>query len=252
LDYNKNFRYLLLSPRATKLPEGYDIYRFLPVRTYVCTYVCMYVWSCIVIALATLFLERFWRNFTQVFGMARPRTKSRFMKLRQMSRSLLLFLENPLENPCYRSSYIPIAHNYQVEGICIVCNIILFFLRIFHDHLPSDLKLVYLCEIRMCVCTCTCVLNLTVHCYLCKSTVLILYSFCVCWHFTSTQLCTQYEWFSVWAPLHFFCLSSTSIYYLLSAKLSSPRSMLWMFRKTYYTQLSHQRWRSYIIGVAVM
>jgi hypothetical protein len=31
---------LLLSPRATKLPEGY---RFLPVRTYVCTYVCMYV-----------------------------------------------------------------------------------------------------------------------------------------------------------------------------------------------------------------
>jgi hypothetical protein len=33
----------LLSPRATKLPEGY---RFLPV--------CTYVWSCLVIALATI------------------------------------------------------------------------------------------------------------------------------------------------------------------------------------------------------
>jgi hypothetical protein len=26
---------------------------------------------------------------------------------------------------CHRSSYIPIAHNYRVEGICIVCDILL-------------------------------------------------------------------------------------------------------------------------------
>jgi hypothetical protein len=128
----------------------------------------MYVWSCLVIALATLFLERFWRNFTQVFSMARPRTSSRFMMLHQRSRSLLLFLENVchrssdfiswtiltnftqvfsmarprtssrfmklrqrsrslllfLENPCHHFGYIPIAHNYRVEGICIVCDIL--------------------------------------------------------------------------------------------------------------------------------
>jgi hypothetical protein len=88
---------LLLSPRATKLPEGY---MFLPVCMYLYMYVRMYVWSCLVIALATLFLERFRRNFTQVFSMARPRTSSRFMKLHQKSRSLLLFLENV----CHHSS----------------------------------------------------------------------------------------------------------------------------------------------------
>jgi hypothetical protein len=58
-----------------------------------------------VIAVATLFLERFCRNFKQVFGMARPRMSSRFMMLRQRSMSLLLFLENV----CHRS--IPITQN---------------------------------------------------------------------------------------------------------------------------------------------
>jgi hypothetical protein len=59
--------------------------------------------------------------------MARPRTSLHVMMLRQRSRSLLLFLENV----CHRSSYIPIAHNYRVEGICIVCNI-LFIYKLLH------------------------------------------------------------------------------------------------------------------------
>jgi hypothetical protein len=66
-------------------------------------YVRTYVWSCLVIALATLFqvfYRTFLRNVTQVFSMARPRTSSRFMILRQRSRSLLLFSENL----CHRSS----------------------------------------------------------------------------------------------------------------------------------------------------
>jgi hypothetical protein len=74
-------------------------------RTYVRTYD-------LVISLATLFLNRFWQNFTQVFIMARPRTSSRLMMLRQMSRSLLLFLENAY----HRSSYtcIPITSDIKI------------------------------------------------------------------------------------------------------------------------------------------
>jgi hypothetical protein len=44
--------------------------------------------------------------------MTRPRTSSRFMMLRQRSRSLLLFLENA----CHRSSYIPITQNIESRG----------------------------------------------------------------------------------------------------------------------------------------
>jgi hypothetical protein len=53
-----------------------------------------------VIALATLFLERFWRKCTHVFSMARPRTSSCFMMLHRRSMSLWLFFENL----CHRNS----------------------------------------------------------------------------------------------------------------------------------------------------
>jgi hypothetical protein len=54
----------------------------------------------------------FWRNFTQVFSMARPRMSLRFIMLRWKSRLLLIFLDTV----CHYSSYIRIAQNIDARG----------------------------------------------------------------------------------------------------------------------------------------
>jgi hypothetical protein len=85
-------------------------------RTYVCRYVVhTYVWSCLVIALATLFLGSILTKLypsVQHGKTLNEYRSSRFMMLHQRSRSLLLLLDNV----CHRSSYIPITQNIEARG----------------------------------------------------------------------------------------------------------------------------------------